>query len=177
MSLPPPVGKHRQPNPPRGWPGLPAADGEKNAARQMTNAQRNKRAIMAIVATVLLFAGYAGYRVASGGASDSGSAAATSPNKSDLFDWCYITLSGEVIEYVSVGMGNGQNCGTIAFAMQQEFYGATVSSDGSTKPWPAGYSAACMGTLTADNDPATVIAEGGDDTGDVCSTFGFSSTP
>lgn len=49
----------------------------------------------------------------------------------------------------------------LAAAVQQLFLGATVSSDGSTKPFPSGYSAACMGTLTAANDPAIVIGPSG----------------
>jgi hypothetical protein len=106
-----------------------------------------------------------------------GGASASSNDKGSVADMCYITLAGEVTEYASVMLAKGQSCSTIAFARQQEFYGATVSSDGSAKPWPSGYSAACEGVLTSASDPSFVIAQGGDDSGGVCSTLGFTEMP
>jgi hypothetical protein len=100
-----------------------------------------------------------------------------SNTKGSVVPMCHITLTGEVTEYVSIEIAKGQRCSTIAFAMQQEFYGATVTSDGSAKPFGSGWSAACLGTLTSADDAAFVIAQGGDDIGGVCSTLGFSASP
>jgi hypothetical protein len=65
----------------------------------------------------------------------------------------------------------------MAFQVQQVFQGATVTSDGSNKPWPSGYNAACMGTLTGANDISTVVAQGGYDSGGACNTLGFGAVP
>jgi hypothetical protein len=132
-----------------------------------------KRAVIGLAALVLAI----GLAACGGGSpSSTPSAGGGSNGSSSVADPCYITLAGEVTEYVAVLMANGQSCSTIAFAMQQEFYGATVSSDGSAKPWGSGWGVACSGTLTADDDPSTVVAQG-DDTGGVCSTLGFSASP
>jgi hypothetical protein len=89
---------------------------------------------------------------------------------------CYITLAGAVTEYVAVLKGNGQTCSTIASAIQQEIYGAPVSSDGSAKPWGSGWGVVCSGRLDGD-DPATVIAEGSNDMDGVCQTLGIPPLP
>jgi hypothetical protein len=105
---------------------------------------------------------------ASGGGSNVGRVSAAYP--------CYITLAGEVTEYVAVLMGHGQSCNTIALAIQQEIYGAPASSDGSAKPWGSGWGVACSGRLTWD-DPAAVVAEGSNDMDGVCQTLGIRSLP
>jgi hypothetical protein len=228
MSVPPPVGKHRQPNAPPGWAGPPTADREMNAARGSRVHKKLAIWVAAIVVGVIVGAvtpGLAGHVIAlvvwavAAGACvrparsvsasgawrwarvgvvcfaafailagtyavksvffpNSSSGQNSSTPATSNFDACYLTLTGaEVAEYVSVDMAAGQTCSTFALAIQQEFAGATVTSDGSSKPWGAGWSAACMGSLTSANDPATVVAEGGDDTGDVCSTLGFDAIP
>jgi hypothetical protein len=142
----------------------------------MTNAQRNKRAILGIIATVLIFVGVGvGIRLTGGGqaAAPSGGGGGSAPAAPSAN--CYITLSGDEIEYVSIEMAQGQSCYNTAFALQQVFTNATVTSDGSSKPFGSGWSPACIGTLTADDDPATVVAQGGDDSGGACNVLGFTS--
>jgi hypothetical protein len=91
---------------------------------------------------------------------------------------CYMTLSGAYeTEYVTVLMAPGQDCGTITLAMQQVFLGATVTNDGSSKPWPPGYSAVCDGLVTAAKDVSTVVAQNGVDSGGACNALGFSPVP
>jgi hypothetical protein len=152
----------------------------------ITNAQRNKRAILAIIGSVLVVAATlggirifgGGQAAASSGGGSGGGGSSSSSASAGRIDWCYVTLNGaEVTEYMAIDMDPGQSCSEMALALQQVFLGASVGGDGPNKPFGANWSAACMGTLTADDDPATVIAYNGDDTGDVCSTLGFSSVP
>lgn len=92
---------------------------------------------------------------------------------------CYLTLSGaEVTEYVSVDMvTKDQTCASLALLIQQVLPGATVTADGSAKPYGAGYQAACLGLITPDYDPASVVAWNGDDTGGACTALGLETLP
>jgi len=66
VSVPPPVGQHRQPNPPPGWPGPPGAESGKNAAWVRVD-KKLAMWVAAIVAGVIVGAvtpGLAGHVIA-----------------------------------------------------------------------------------------------------------------
>jgi hypothetical protein len=95
--------------------------------------------------------------------------------------FCYVSLTSgwQVTEYVTVWLATGQSCGQAERMVAREVPVASAEDDGAQKPWLAGsgYTVACTGLLTtAGDDPSTVVAQGGHDTGGVCSALGFSES-
>ena len=138
-----------------------------------------------ILATGALMTALAGCGSSSAGTTGPGSGAPHPPAPGSSYNSaaaslgapCHMSLAGAVTEYLTVFLASDQDCSSMAFQAQQVFQGATVTSDGTTRDWPSGYSATCMGTLTYENDLASVQGPGGTDPGGVCNTLGFGAVP
>ena len=124
------------------------------------------------VAACACLAVYAG-SLAIIGAVSNGGATAGSGSAAHKVPVCYMTITGAITDYVAISGADSDDCRTLAFRVQQVARGGTVTPD-SSRPFPAGDGAVCMGVIG--DDPATVIAPDGDD-GGMCAALGFGAVP